>query len=189
MCLAIYKPPGKDIPLEHLTTGWQRNSDGGGFAYYHNGKIKTKRGFFKFKDFLTAYETAVAAHPNAPFLIHFRIRSMGGKEEENTHPHVFKHGVMIHNGTLTGTSAAGSTGKSDTVLFMEKFGDRLTYDRLSNNKEQFDLALGYNKLVFLYRDGKIHIANEKGGTWIDGVWYSNQYSLNRIAGTGASCST
>lgn len=185
MCLAIFEPPGKAAPPDYLAMGWQRNSDGAGFAFFADGRIQSQRGFFKFKDFLSAYEAAKKKHSNAPFLVHFRIRSMGGKEADNTHPHSFKHGVMIHNGTLSGTTAKHSVGKSDTALFIERYGDDLTYDRLIANKAAFDEATYGNKMVFLFRDGRHFIINEKLGAWINGVWYSNQYSLPPAA---TSCS-
>ena len=177
MCLAIFKPGGKSIPSDNLTNGWIRNPDGGGFAYYADGKLEVSKGFNKFKDFLKEYEKAVVKYPDAPFLVHFRIRSMGDKSPENTHPHVYKHGALIHNGTLSGVGAKPQEGKSDTALFVEKFGDNLTYERLSNNKEAFEQALSWNKVVILFNDGKHLIFHEKIGVWRDGVWYSNAYSL------------
>ncbi len=36
-----------------------------------------------------------------------------------------------------------------------------------------DNAVGYNKLAFLYDDGKYAIIGEGKGEWVKGVWYSN----------------
>lgn len=183
MCLAIYKPAGKNIPEDVLRMGWNRNSDGGGFAYYHDGDIYVQKGFDKWADFYEAYEDAAEKFPDSKFLIHFRIRSLGAKDADNTHPHEFEHGVAIHNGTLSGTGAFGATGQSDTVLFLKKFGERLTRERVVGHKAEFDDAVQGSKFVLLYKDGEHVILNERYGTWRDGVWYSNQYSIPPDTGT------
>lgn len=191
MCLAIYRPPGVDVPEDNLLNGWQRNSHGGGFAYYRKGKVRTIKGLMKWGDFLRAYRKAVNENPDAPFVIHFRITSQGAQGPDNTHPHIFEHGAMIHNGTLSGTGAVYGRGPSDTALFIDRFGKDLTYERTLAIKDQLGLAMPGNKLVFLYKNGKHVIINESSGSWINGVWYSNSYSLfpTRNTPSGPACAT
>ena len=185
MCLAIFKPAKVSIPPGNLDRGWQKNPDGAGFAYVHKGKIHIVKGLMTLKEFRAAYDAASKKFKDSPFLIHFRVRSQGDKNAENTHPFMYKHGAMIHNGNIDGTGAVFGTGKSDTALFMEKFGDNLDYETLKDNKEDFDKALQWNKLVFLYPDKKHIIVNEKSGNWDNDVWYSTHaYKDYAPAGNG-----
>lgn len=174
MCLAIFKPAKCSITEETLRAGWLGNSDGAGFAFVRNGKVQIQKGFMSVKEFLEAYDKAMKANRKSPFVIHFRIRSKGDRSADNTHPFQIKNGVLIHNGTLEGTTAEYNKGKSDTLLFSEKFADKLDYDTVSANKRDFEDAIGYNKIVLLYDDQRHIILNEGLGTWHDDVWYSNR---------------
>lgn len=175
MCLAIVKPAGRVLSKDILTQGWISNPDGGGFAWHENGKICHVKGLMLLKTFIKEYEEAQAAHKNSNFLVHFRIRSMGDRTSNNTHPHILKSGAaLIHNGTIDGTEAQYDKGKSDTVFFAEKYGDKLTYDNVIKYKTGLEGAIGsWNKLAFLYPDGKYLILNEKQGIWDNDIWYSN----------------
>lgn len=175
MCIAIFKPAGVDIPIAHLSQGWICNPDGGGYGFNVDGKAVIRKGYMKLKDFLASYNADVAAHPESNFLVHFRIRSMGAKGQENTHPYQIEKGILIHNGTLTGTGARGSDGPSDTQLFADRFSKNLDFDLIQNNKEKWNQALSSsNKIAILYDDGRYQILNEGSGVWQDGVWYSNR---------------
>lgn len=176
MCLAILKSAKAAIADDVLRGGWTANPDGAGFAYVYKNKVIISRGFTVLKDFLAAYKTAADKYKTSPFLIHFRIRSMGSKAVSNTHPFSILggSGALIHNGTISGTDAKHSEGDSDTSLFVKKHGDSLDYDTIIKHQKDWDTALGYNKVVMLYNDGKHAIINENSGFWNDDVWYSNQ---------------
>lgn len=174
MCLAIYKPGKLAIPVEHLRDGWIANPDGGGYAYIHEGKVVINKGFVKLQEFLKSYESDFKKHKDSPFLIHFRIRSMGDKSEDNTHPFPIDGGAVIHNGSLQGTGAQYQQGPSDTRLFAEKFKSNLSFKFMNEHKGEFGQAVGaYNKLVFLYETGQVVIVNEDRGVWRNDIWYSN----------------
>lgn len=172
MCLAIFKPAGKSIPAEHIKNGWQRNPGGAGFAYIKSGKIQTQKGFMTLNEFESAYYQAAKRNKKSPFLIHFRIPTMGSRNEENTHPYTFEHGVGIHNGTLHGTGAVYGVGDSDTKKFFDLFGKQMTFDNVTKLKDKLEAALGHNKFVLLYPDGRRIILRESDGFWHDDVWYS-----------------
>lgn len=174
MCLAILKPAAGVVPLDRLRNGWISNPDGGGYGYVHNGKSVIRKGFDKLKEFTDAYAADAAQFSTSPFLIHFRIRTMGAKDADNTHPFQIENGILIHNGSLNGTGATYGTGKSDTALFAERFSKDLTYDFVHNNRTELSTALGYNKVAILYDDGRYTIINEKDGYWDNDVWYSNK---------------
>ena len=174
MCIAIYQPAGAKISVESLRECWVRNSDGAGFAYVDGGRVVVEKGFMTLKQFGTAYKAALDKFgEKSPFLVHFRIRTHGNKDADNTHPFNIKGGVLIHNGTISGTGAGGGISKSDTALFCEKFGNDLTFENVEKTKKQLEDALGWNKLVMLYDDGRHQIVNEKEGIWHERVWFSN----------------
>lgn len=175
MCMAIFKPAKVAVKEEYLRNSWIANPDGGGFAYVKGGKVVVEKGFKVLKEFLAAYDKAYSKNKNSPFLIHFRIRSTGGREAENTHPFAFKHGALIHNGTLQGTGASWDKGPSDTELFVRKFGDQMTYENVTKLKTQIeDAVYGYNKIAILYPSKEAIIINEIRGFWEEGVWFSTQ---------------
>jgi len=173
MCLALVKLPEAVLPIENIKAGWISNPDGGGFAYNKKGKIQVVKGLMTLKEFGIAYDKAAKANPAATFLVHFRIRTQGDRNEANTHPFEYNNMAMIHNGTIDGTGAKYGEGMSDTALFVAKFKDDLTLENLSKYKDELEQALSYNKLGFLHGDGKHFILNETVGTWDKGVWYSN----------------
>lgn len=177
MCLAILKPAKVVISEETLRNGWIGNSDGAGYAFAHGGKLVTRKGFEKLTDFLEAINKDFKKYKNSPFAIHFRIRSMGEKSPENTHPFSIAGdvGALIHNGTLDGSGANWNQGPSDTSIFSKEFGDLLTYEFVKTNKEAINTAIGNsNKMALLYADGSYHILNETHGHWKDDAWYSNR---------------
>lgn len=173
MCLAIFKPAKVSVPADYLREGWIHNPDGAGFAYTHKGKVHTVKGLMTWKAFIEAYDVATKKFKNSPFVIHFRIRSMGDKSAENTHPFPIRDGVLIHNGSVDGTKAVWDKGPSDTAYFAETFSEKLTYDFVKEHKKEWDDAVGYNKMVMLYDDGRHLILNEQHGSWVNDVWYSN----------------
>lgn len=174
MCLAIFAPVGVEVPTPSIRNGWVRNSDGGGFAYVKKGKVQIVKGLMNLTDFGKAYDEAFKKYgAKSPFLLHFRIRSMGARDETNTHPFSLKNGALIHNGTLDGTGAQYGNGRSDTSLFVERYQDFLTEENMRANKEAIGKAVGYNKFAALFGTGGHVIINEDKGQWKDKVWYSN----------------
>jgi predicted glutamine amidotransferase len=185
MCMAIFKPAKIVVKEEHLRNSWIANPDGAGFAYVKGGKVVVEKGYLSVKEFLAAYETAFKKNKNSPFLIHFRIRSMGDRGAVHTHPYMFQHGALIHNGTIHGTGAAYGTGPSDTELFARRFGAMMTFENVTALKDKLEKALDFNKIVILYPSKEAIILNEPKGTWDDGVWFSTTaYQRSRYSSYG-----
>ena len=173
MCLAIAKPASVMIPEDHLRTGWVHNSHGAGYSFVKDGKVVICKGFMKLKEFMEAYLADAQANTDSPFIVHFRIASMGDNSDANTHPFPIEGGALIHNGTLSGTSAVYSRGPSDTNRFAQMYSKHLSFDNIEKHKDKWNKALEYSKLVMLYDDKRYQIVNESLGLWVDGVWYSN----------------
>lgn len=173
MCLAVLKPARGVVPDEAIRWGWYNNPDGGGFAYTRNGKVQIVKGFMDVTEFLEAYRKAVRKNKESHFLLHFRIRTLGAKGPDNTHPFPIPGGALVHNGNLSGTAARGYEGPSDTKLFAERYGEAMSFDFVAAHKVGWENAIGWNKVALLYDDNRYQIINEKDGHWLDDVWYSN----------------
>jgi predicted glutamine amidotransferase len=173
MCLAIWKPAGKTVTKEHLTNGYNSNSDGAGIAYAHKGKLFIDKGFFKFDDFYAVYEKVQAL----PCLIHFRIKTHGNINANNCHPwRVNENLALIHNGIL---SLKEADGMSDTGVFAKYvlapllIGNQNVW-KTSGMKWLIEEAIGTgNKIALMDNNGDFSIFNEKAGTWEAGCWFSN----------------
>lgn len=177
MCIAIFKPADKTVKESYLKESFRYNRDGAGFAYVQNGEVKIDKGHMSYDSFITAYRTALEENKDSPFLIHFRIATLGSKDEVNTHPFPIKDGALIHNGSMVGTGAKQADGASDTSLFASKLYDKLSFSVVNKAKSELEDALSFNKVVLLYKDKSFVILNENLGHWNDGVWYSNRSYL------------
>lgn len=187
MCLAIYKPKGKQIAKQYLQNGYDGNSDGCGFAFVRNGNLCVEKGFKTFDAFLAAFLPIQRKHA---CIVHFRFATHGSKtSDENTHPIIFgKHGqyALIHNGML---NIATEGNKSDTVMYAERvLAPALERFEFSHPALKYlvETSIGHgNKFVVMRCDGKVNIFNEGQGHWHKGIWYSNNgYKERAIRWTG-----
>lgn len=113
-------------------------------------------------------------HLNNSMLIHCRVATLGRVNADNCHPFPVPNGALIHNGVLwSGSGYSRTVEKSDTREFAERLTSNLTPAVLRSVLPEFEHAIGYNKIAFLFDDGETVIANEDSGSWVDGVWYSN----------------
>lgn len=180
MCIAIYKPAGKEISDEILKTCRDNNKDGCGFAYINEDKFGVKRIKIKksmdYDVFLRQYKRAIQTDPDSPFLIHFRIATHGEVSKFNCHPFSVENDtVFVHNGVISDVSK--DQRKSDTQMFNEEILKDLHPDDLVYNdtiKRLLEEFIGWNsKLIFMNVEGDIQICHEKKGNWQEGIWYSN----------------
>lgn len=179
MCIAILTKEGAIMDNAALYRGWAGNSDGAGFAYVAEGKVKIEKGFMKYAEFQKAYVEASSKYAaDSPFLIHMRIRTSGATNQNNCHPFPIKGGAMIHNGIMF-TPTGKRVGKpedrrSDTRVFAEDLYNILQLETLKKAGDDIRKAVGNsNKLAFLYDDKQFLILGESLGTWSEGIWYSN----------------
>lgn len=180
MCIAILTMPGKVVRKDVFERCWHNNNGGAGFAYVDpvSKEVSISKGYMELEAAKMQYfRLAERYGEKYPMLVHFRLPTVGDKNASNCHPFKVKGGAMIHNGTFWRDAAAK---KSDTAMLAEMMHNELTYENLAANKEQFQEAFGYNRVVFLFKEGRHHIVSEhynnlrgQYGQWDDGIWYSN----------------
>ena len=177
MCIAVYKPAGKQIFKRILKNCWNFNDDGAGFMWSHDGFLHYEKGYFSFRSFYRNYRRTENEYPESDFVLHFRIATSGGSGVADCHPFWIKNGVaMVHNGIFTNWSFA-NTKESDTALFCKSVLAKLPKGFLFN-KAILELIEQYckqelSKLIIMDGDGTIRIINEKAGIWDKGIWFSN----------------
>ena len=174
MCLAIYAPAGSNIPEKNLRNGFENHSDGAGIAWAEGGKLHAKKGMFKVEEVIELYEKVKQYH----CLIHFRKATHGRVDAANCHPFLFDNGkyALIHNGIIS--IKCNINGLSDTAHFVKLVLEPLvaTYGIPINDGSLHYListSIGSDKMCIMDGEGKCYVFNEEGGTWEEGVWYSN----------------
>lgn len=174
MCMIALQPAGVQLSGNKFRNAWARNKDGGGYAYPLDDGIVIKKGYFKPDVMLEDYRADVKAHPDVPFLIHFRISTSGALDEINTHPHRVRPDLVIaHNGHISGY---GSKEQSDTLefvnLILKKLPEAWEEDPIQTHL--IERYINRDKMVILRADGEYVILNEELGYWKDKLWFSNK---------------
>jgi len=183
MCIAISKPENILIPHAHLEQSFFNNDDGAGFMYAQNGQLHIEKGFMTFDSFMEAY----TPHEEKPCVVHFRIKTHGDVNADNTHPfRVGRDLGFVHNGIIGKVDCSSDKNKSDTQHFNAQYlnvlyrqDSRFIYKPVF--KDLIGEFIGHSKLVFLNNKGQSTIINEKLGKWDNGVWYSNSSYMPRPA--------
>lgn len=185
MCLIIKKPHGKVIPAKHLLYSSDHNADGWGIMWASNGRVHVERGM---ETGVKALNAALATAKNRRVYTHQRFGTHGSKTLDNCHPFCVldkdRDGIdlyLMHNGVLSAVPEFDLT-KSDTWHYMQALRGAILADRSLLTNAAFWKAIAVdigrsNKFVFLFGDGREVILNRDSGTDIDGLWYSNTYSI------------
>jgi len=172
MCLLLCSREGKLMPENKIENAYHHNPHGFGIAFANNGKLEVYKTMY-YADIRPLFNQI----NGRPYVAHFRAGTHGTIGLEMCHPfEMSKDVVVFHNGVIDIKGIP--EGKSDTWTFTEKI---LKKYFLPDYKEKLDLLEqlvgGWNKLAFIDNTGDITVANESGGHWSKGVWYSNAYSL------------
>ena len=136
MCIVVYKPVGKLMPSEEtLRQCFVRNPDGAGYMFPEDDKVVIKKGYMNFK----ALHQAVMKDyqrlgKDTPFVLHFRIQTQGGVNQECTHPFPISKNMvdlkqldseskfgLAHNGIISLTSQSGYTQYYDSKTRTYKY--------------------------------------------------------------------
>ncbi len=196
MCIIVYKPADIDVDDNILQNCYNNNPDGAGFLVkLDDGSLKTEKGFFNFDTFLKA----IKPFRKNEFTLHFRIKTHGLVNADNTHPFwVFENQLAFaHNGVFNKIDCP-NPNYSDTWHFNEKilkpFLTKMGGPEALEEEFVRDLILGYidfSKLVFM-REGLENgtwIFNESKGTFVNTVWFSNTSFRSSVSSYTTSTTT
>lgn len=173
MCIIIAKKAGVE-PLDegYFERAWSHNGDGGGIVWKtpEDDGARIQKGFMKREDMLAKLRE-VNKKENS-FIAHFRIKSVGEINPENTHPFVMDRVTFAHNGTIT--SLQPLEGKTDSETFGIAFLKKRSMKWIKENALLLELALGSSKFAIMdNKTGEIFILNKENGKEQDGAWFSN----------------
>lgn len=190
MCIIIVKPKEKTLEKKLLKHCWDKNNDGGGFAFAENDKIKVYKELEDFDKFWKLYETHVVKPRAAKdktktreeaynVLLHFRIGTSGEVSRDNIHPFIVNTTyAFAHNGIITNLDMTANSPFSDTYVFNELIKDLPLH--WMKNKSQRILVRSFigsgSKLAFLDKRGAVNMIREEKGDWDltgTGCWFSN----------------
>ena len=188
LCIIASVPAGAQVTEAQLEEMWNRNSDGGGIAYFDNGKIVTEKSMDK-KQFIARVLEIQGKYGNRDMLVHMRIATHGSVCLDNNHPfQVNKNTVMAHNGILPNAFIPpAKSDLSDTRFFIEYFMKHVPVSQLDDPYfcDMVDgmINQGYgNKLVFMTSAPTkydTYIIGDYHGTWDKGIWFSNDSYKSR----------
>lgn len=186
MCIIAVKKAGMPLfPEETIRTMFKKNADGAGVMWAEDGRVHIRKGFMKVPELLEFLNSR--DWTDVPLVLHCRIGTSGLMDEKNCHPYPIRKQnsvdcecdlAVAHNGILQGYTPSHKSAKNDTQMFISKVLNKLPKRFLKNEAicELLDEALGYNKLVFLDKDGNIYLrGGNKGASFIndDGYIYTN----------------
>jgi len=178
MCLIAYVPAGSAVPRLTFDYAHAVNRDGLGVMSARDGVRK----FYGRKQLKRArrYSAALSADGVA-HAVHWRYTTHGETSLAMCHPFTTADGRahVMHNGVL-GQYARKATGAlSDTALYVGALSD--IPDECPGQDSQYwgavEKDIGYNNKFVVLHGSTFYILNEHAGEWLDGVWYSNTYSL------------
>lgn len=183
MCLIVKKPAGMEIPTEHLVNSATHNPDGWGVMWASKGKVHTRKGMGHIREAMPVIDSLTAK----TCYVHQRYATHGATDLANGHPFCIldktMHGTelyMMHNGVLNGVPDI-MRDRSDTYHYAMMLRGILAGqpELLADKKFLRDLSgdIRGSKFVFLFGDGREIIINEDEGKTLEGLWYSNTYSL------------
>lgn len=182
MCLLTYLAPDTQPIIEHLVTGAIHNSDGHGYAIVTGDERLIIGRYMKADEAIEAFAADRARHPEGPAMFHSRFATHGEETLDNVHPFPVSgdlRTVVAHNGILPATmQPSKGDSRSDTALLALRMGQRFGSLRHAGTRKAIESWMGYgNKLVVLTTNRKhsasAYILNEHAGTWVGGIWYSN----------------
>lgn len=180
MCLIIFTRNAKTATIRKaiLERAFEKNGDGAGMAYVHDGVVVISKAFMSFVDFYPAYQAGREAAGSGPFLIHFRYGTCGLNNRTNTQPLVIREGklVMAHNGTFDSLTPDVMTSDLSDSVMMARLVRRTNWPfpfSVAHTAVLKALCHDSSKLVFLDATGRHQIINESLGKWVRGCWYSD----------------
>jgi hypothetical protein len=178
MCLIAFVPEGSAVPRAYFDYAHAVNNDGLGVMSVRDGVRK----FYGRKQLKRArrYSASLSADGVA-HAVHWRYTTHGETSLAMCHPFTTTDGRahVMHNGVLWQYSQCAKGALSDTALYVAALRDvpeeAPGQESMLWGAVEKDIG-SHNKFVVLH-GSTFYILNEHMGEWLDGVWYSNTYSL------------
>lgn len=177
MCLIAYVPAGKILPQKNIEAAHLGNSDGIGVMSADGvEKFVGRKALKRAKRYIRRLQDG-----NREYAVHFRYATHGDVTLANCHPHRLPNGngYMMHNGILSDYSKRATARYSDTALYaaIHTSPDASDVRTMISYWDKQGKTIGGNKLCILLPTGNFLLVNDHMGEWIEGVWYSQTYSL------------
>lgn len=177
MCLIAYVPGDKRLPIANIDAAYAGNDDGIGImsAAFGIEKFLGRKALKRAKRHIRQLEVG-----NHTYAIHFRYATHGAVNLANCHPFTTanRNAFVMHNGVMSEYGKLTEGNESDTAAFVRL---RLNDVSADYSQDYWNAVSGHigtgNKLCVLLADGTFVIVNEEMGETIDGIWYSQTYSL------------
>ncbi len=193
MCIIVYKPMEKEMPSKNiLKTCWENNDDGAGYMFPDGNKVTIKKGFMKFDSFYASLKSDYKKMGRfTPFVLHFRISTQAGVNEQCTHPFPLSREMddlrkirttcdigIAHNGIIDLTKSGYYTTVtySDTMKFITDYASLIIKSKdYYKDKDTVKLIdrLVQGKLAIMDSDGHVELIGEFIKD--NGIYYSNSY--------------
>lgn len=166
-------------PIEVMTKAEASNGDGAGIAYIENNKVNWVKG-------LTAQDLLEFECKGPPYIIHFRMASIGGKRKELCHPFPITEkvelnlkgqaeAVLAHNGHWAGWRDKG-------IHILEK-GMSIPSGPWSDTRMMAWLTYHFGLEFLDLLNEKVAVLNSKGNLEIfgDGWYFDKPNTAEEIA--------
>jgi predicted glutamine amidotransferase len=142
--------------------------------YANKGRIEVRKELYSFEKFMKLKTEADKL--GGTIVLHFRISTSGGVNDENIHPFKVNDSLYFcHNGILD-IDVPTTSKINDTQIFNNAFMKGLPkgFERDDTIMNLLEYSIGTrNKFVFLNSFGEFYILNESEGVWDNGLWFSN----------------
>lgn len=183
MCV-ILAAEKKKVKYEWLKMADQANPDGIGAAWLADGRVNYMKGM-ELKDIQKLHP-----HLEPPYVIHFRISTVGGKRKDLTHPFPIMQGVpLLERGTAQSVLFHNGHWNDWKEILMRSLsrGEKIPNGAWSDSRAMAFLVqshgLGFLELIDNQRVavlGAKKVIRFFGNGWADlnGVWASNKMFLS-----------
>lgn len=180
MCLIIYDPheDGEPIPFDVVKAGMYQNNDMSGFVFSTvDNRLLIRKPYKDPKKLYNRYLLDLKANPKRPCIMHFRLATHGPINSRNTQPlKVSNELVMAHNGILdTGSMLTEQLSDSSLFALSMRANGLTSIDKL---KGVGFPHVGWSKIIFMGRDGRVRFINDDTGTWEGKRWFSTNNPLS-----------
>lgn len=188
MCIIAVKRSGIAMPTEDiLRKCFINNADGAGYMFSRRGQVHIRKGFMKFKEFLSDLRSCNLRKEDS-VIFHFRIATAGAVEPALTHPfpvsqeprellstRIDTDMAMAHNGIIASMSYSNAAYSDTQYFIMRVLGHQAVKETIFDEKSRFaESIIGQcfgSKFAFLNGSGQIRLF----GDFIkdEGIMYSN----------------